>query len=45
MDNYSENSKYNMPIISNIQNITKYMLSDIETVKEKLIQYSIIETE
>jgi len=45
MDNYIENNKYNMPIISNIQNITKYMLSNIETVKEKLIEYAIIETE
>jgi hypothetical protein len=43
MDDYITCNKYNLPIIKKIIFIKKNMITNIELVREKLIEYSIIE--
>jgi hypothetical protein len=45
LDNYIENNDSNLHIIKNIKHIQKNMLNNIESVREKVIEYSIFITE
>jgi hypothetical protein len=45
MDNYIENNTSNLNIIKNIKNIKTNMMKNIDCVREKVIEYSINETE
>ena len=45
MDNYIENNTSNLNIIKNINNIQTNMINNIEYVREKVIKYSIIDTD
>ena len=42
MDNYIDNTKYNLPLIENIKNIKDNMIKEIDTVYDKLDTYNII---